>query len=140
MRFLSFLTFYLINYFLIAQNPQEAAIRGVLSDQQECWNVGDLDCFMEGYWKSDKLVFIGKSGVTFGWQKTLDNYRKSYPDKEAMGELTFDILIVDPLSEDFWSVIGKWSLKRKADNPTGHFSLLFRRLGDEWVIVSDHSS
>lgn len=126
--------------FLKAQEGDELAIREVLEYQQNCWNEGDLDCFMEGYWKSDNLVFIGSKGLTYGWQKTLDNYKKSYPTKEAMGKLTFDLIIVEPLSEDFWSVIGKWSLKRKNDNPQGHFSLLFRRLGKDWVIVSDHSS
>ncbi len=132
----------LLSYQLHSQiNPDdERAIRNVLSQQEECWNTGDLECFMEGYWKSDQLVFIGKSGVTYGWQKTLDNYKKSYPDKDAMGELSFELLIVEPLSNDFWTVIGKWSLQRKSDNPQGHFSLIFRRLGDEWVIVSDHSS
>ncbi len=123
-----------------SQSVDERAIREVLAEQQECWNSGDLECFMEGYWKSDQLVFIGSSGITYGWQKTLDNYKKSYPDKSAMGKLTFDIIILEPLSEDFWSVIGKWNLKREKDNPKGHFSLIFRRLGDDWVIVSDHSS
>ncbi|WP_425390498.1 YybH family protein [Ekhidna sp.] len=123
-----------------SQNIDERAIRDVLAQQEECWNAGDLECFMEGYWKSDQLVFIGSKGVTYGWQKTLDNYKKSYPDRAAMGQLTFELILLEPLSEDFWSVIGKWSLKRKNDNPQGHFTLIFRRLGDEWVIVSDHSS
>ena len=131
----------LTNYLLFAQASQdEKEIREVLALQQDCWNNGDLECFMEGYWKSDQLVFIGSKGVTYGWQNTLDNYRKSYPDKESMGELTFELIQLEPLSDDFWTVIGKWNLKRKADNPNGHFSLIFRRLGDEWVIVSDHSS
>lgn len=95
---------------------------------------------MEGYWKSDELVFIGRNGLTYGWQKTLDNYKKSYPDVETMGTLTFELLLLEPLSDDFWSVVGKWSLERKSDNPQGHFSLIFRRLGNDWVIVSDHSS
>ena len=130
----------LITHNLAQINTDERAIREVLAQQQECWNDGDLECFMEGYWKSDQLVFIGNSGVTYGWQKTLDNYKKSYPDKAAMGKLTFDLIIVEPLSEDFWTVIGRWSLQRSNDNPNGHFSLIFRRLGDDWVIVSDHSS
>lgn len=125
---------------LFSQTKDEMDIRNVLNRQVTCWNEGDLECFMEGYWQSDQLVFIGKSGVTYGWQKTLDNYKKSYPDKAAMGQLSFEILIVEPLSEDFWTVIGKWSLQRKNDNPNGHFSLIFRRLDDDWVIVSDHSS
>ncbi|GAB4245774.1 MAG: nuclear transport factor 2 family protein [Ekhidna sp.] len=125
---------------LFSQTKDEMDIRNVLNRQVTCWNEGDLECFMEGYWQSDQLVFIGKSGVTYGWQKTLDNYKKSYPDKAAMGQLSFEILIVEPLSEDFWTVIGKWSLQRKNDNPNGYFSLIFRRLDDDWVIVSDHSS
>ena len=133
-------TLFFFSYSYSQLNPDERAIRDVLSRQQECWNAGDLECFMEGYWKSDQLVFIGSSGVTYGWQKTLDNYKKNYPDKKAMGQLTFELIIVEPLSDDFWTVIGKWSLKRDNDNPNGHFSLIFRRLGDEWVIVSDHSS
>lgn len=123
-----------------SQEQDEQAIRAVLEGQQKCWNAGDLECFMEGYWKSDQLVFIGSKGVTYGWKQTLDNYRKSYPDKEAMGSLSFNLIQVEPLSDDFWSVIGKWSLERESDNPNGHFTLIFRRLGNEWVIVSDHSS
>lgn len=140
MKRVAFLLFFTHSISLFSQSADELAIRDVLSQQQDCWNAGDLECFMEGYWKSDQLVFIGSKGVTYGWQQTLDNYKKSYPDKSAMGKLTFTLLILEPLSEDFWSVIGKWSLKRKDDNPNGHFSLIFRRLGDEWVIVSDHSS
>lgn len=126
--------------FLLAQNIDESDIRQVVEDQQQCWNAGDLECFMDSYWKSDKLVFIGSRGVTYGWQETLDNYKEKYPSKEAMGSLTLELLILEPLSDDFWSVIGKWSLERKNDNPNGHFSLIFRRLGNDWVIVSDHSS
>ena len=125
---------------LFSQNIDEQAIRTVMQNQQNCWNAGDLECFMEGYWKSKKLVFIGSNGLTYGWQQTLDNYKESYPTKEKMGTLTFDLLILEPLSEDFWSVVGKWSLERKDDSPSGHFSLIFRRLGNDWVIVSDHSS
>ncbi len=130
-----------IPFFANAQlDVDEKSIRETLAQQVDCWNEGDLECFMEGYWKSDQLVFVGSSGITYGWQKTLDNYKKNYPDKAAMGELSFDLIIVEPLSEDFWTIIGKWSLKRKNDNPNGHFSLIFRRLDDQWVIVSDHSS
>lgn len=133
------LTFYL-QLFAQQISPDEQAIRDVLAQQQDCWNEGDLECFMEGYWRSDQLVFIGNSGVTYGWKKTLENYQRSYPDKKAMGKLTFELIIVEPLSDDFWTVIGRWSLQRKSDSPNGYFSLIFRRLGDDWVIVSDHSS
>ncbi len=132
------LSFPLLIFSQISQDEND--IRGVLAQQQDCWNAGDLECFMEGYWKSDQLVFIGSKGVTYGWDQTLENYKKSYPNKAAMGTLTFELIQLEPLSEDFWSVIGKWNLKRQNDNPGGYFTLIFRRLDNEWVIVSDHSS
>ena len=125
---------------LMAMSQPESEIRGVLAAQQDCWNAGDIPCFMEGYWKSDQLVFVGKDGLTYGWQTTLERYQKNYPDKVAMGQLTFDILEIYPLSADYWFVIGKWSLERSAGNVAGHFTLLFRQMDGEWVIVSDHSS
>ncbi len=131
-------------FFLLALQAKsqtaEQDITTVLNGQVECWNEGDLECFMDGYWKSEKLVFIGSRGLTYGWEATLANYRKSYPDQAAMGQLTFEIIILEPLSDDSWSVIGKWSLQKTNGDTSGHFSLIFRHLGTEWVIVSDHSS
>jgi hypothetical protein len=91
-----------------AQAPDESAIRALLHTQTEAWNRGDIEGFMQTYWKSDSLMFIGKSGITWGWQKTLDNYKRSYPDKAAMGTLSFDIIQVKALSKDYYSVTGKW--------------------------------
>ena len=85
----------------------EEKIRAVLAEQQECWNKGDIDCFMQGYWNSDSLRFIGKSGVNRGWQATLDNYKKSYPDKAAMGTLNFELSNLEPLGTDNYFVTGK---------------------------------
>lgn len=130
----------LITSLVFGQDGDKQLIEQVLSDQQECWNEGDLECFMEGYWNSEDLMFIGKSGITYGWKQTLANYKKSYPSRDAMGQLSFQILEMEKLSEDFWMVVGKWSLQRKGDNPKGHFSLIFRNFGGEWLIVSDHSS
>ena len=118
----------------------EEKIRTVLSEQQDCWNQGDIDCFMQGYWNSDSLRFIGKSGVNYGWQATLDNYKKSYPDKAAMGQLEFDILHVEPLGNEHYLVTGKWKLIRETDTPNGLFTLIWKRFEDEWKIIYDHSS
>ena len=123
-----------------AQSKDETAIRKVLAQQTEAWNRGDLEGFMEGYWKSDSLVFIGKSGVNRGWQKTLDNYKKGYPDKTAMGQLAFDIIEVRRLSPDHYYVIGKWLLKRTIGDLSGHYDLLWKKIDGKWVIVADHSS
>lgn len=134
------ISFLLLLPLMALAQQEERDIRDVLQSQVECWHEGDIDCFMQGYWRSGQLVFIGKSGVTYGWDETLANYKKKYPDRSSMGKLSFDIKIIEPLSEDFWFVVGKWMLTRENDKPAGHFSLIFREIGEEWFIVSDHSS
>ncbi|MBX0334994.1 nuclear transport factor 2 family protein [Pontibacter sp. HSC-14F20] len=120
----------------------EAEVRPMLASQSACWSQGNLDCFMQDYWKSDSLLFVGKSGLTYGWQKTLDNYRKSYPDPAAMGELTFDLKEVRHLAADHMLVVGKWHLQRDADlgDLQGHFSIILKRFPEGWKIIADHSS
>jgi ketosteroid isomerase-like protein len=122
--------------------PDKTMIMRVLSNQQKAWNDGRIEDFMNGYWQSDSLVFIGKKGITKGWQQTLDNYKKSYPDKVSMGELEFTIIAVELLSKTSAHVIGKWQLKREQSKGDleGHFTLLFKKINKRWVIVSDHSS
>ena len=120
---------------------QRQDISQVLTTQTAAWNRGDVSGFMQGYWQSDSLVFIGKSGLTYGWQPTLDNYRRSYPDAAAMGQLTFSNLRITPISPDAAHVVGRWQLARPAAGDLGgHFLLVFRRIGGRWVIVADHSS
>jgi len=123
-----------------AQSKDEIAIRNLLRTQTTAWNNGDLDNFMIGYWQSDSLMFIGKSGITYGWERTLENYKKGYPDTAAMGKLNFDILQVKRLSAIYFFVVGKWHLTRSIGNVEGHFTLLFRKIKNKWVIVADHSS
>ena len=118
----------------------EELIKKELSRQQECWNTGDLECFMDGYWKSDQLRFLGKSGLNNGWQKTMDNYVKSYPDKAAMGILKFDLLFFRTLGENNYLVTGKWELTRESDKPWGYFTLVWENIGGQWKIIYDHSS
>jgi hypothetical protein len=122
------------------QNKNERQIRQTLQTQAEHWNRGDIEKFMQPYWHSDSLMFIGKSGVQRGWTATLNNYRKSYPDATAMGKLAFDIIEIRKLSKQYYWVVGKWMLTRTAGNLSGHFNLLFRKMGGHWVIVADHSS
>jgi uncharacterized protein (TIGR02246 family) len=124
----------------LAQDRTEQAIRGLLTRQSEAWNRGDLEGFMQTYWKSDSLLFIGKSGVKRGWKETLANYRRGYPDTAAMGKLSFDILEVKRLSPEYYFLVGKWMLARSAGDLSGHFNLLLRRIRGQWVIVADHSS
>ena len=123
-----------------AQDKDVLQIRHSLDRQVIAWNSGNLESFMETYWKSDSLMFIGKSGITYGWQNTLNNYKKGYPDTASMGKLNFEILSIKRLSVLYFSVVGKWHLKRSIGDVGGHFTLLFKRIGKRWYIVSDHSS
>lgn len=123
-----------------AQRKDTDKIKAILARQSTAWNEGNIEGFMEGYWPNDSLMFIGKKGITYGWQNTLDNYRKSYPDKEAMGKLQFDVLHIKKLSARYCSVTGRWHLTRTAGNLEGYFTLLFRKIKGQWVIIADHSS
>ena len=123
-----------------AQSKNEKKIREILNEQTWAWNRGDIPGFMNGYWQHDSLMFIGKNGIVYGWQQTLNNYKKNYPTSDAMGKLSFNILKVDKLSSKYYSVIGKWMLVRSIGDVSGHFSLLFKKINGQWKIVSDHSS
>lgn len=118
----------------------ESEIRDLLARQTIAWNQGNIDAFMKGYWESDSLLFIGKSGVTHGYQNTLANYKKGYSDTAKMGKLFFDLIEVRRLSADYYWVLGKWFLKRSVGDVGGHYTLLFRKIKGRWVIVADHSS
>ncbi|MBH2003473.1 MAG: nuclear transport factor 2 family protein [Sphingobacteriia bacterium] len=122
-----------------AENPGEI-IRQILEKQTAAWNRGDLEAFMQGYWKNDSLLFVGKNGPTYGYNTTLQNYRKSYPDNATMGQLKFTLLQIRPLSSDTWFVLGKWALTRTAGDVSGHYTLLFKKINGQWVIIADHSS
>jgi uncharacterized protein (TIGR02246 family) len=122
------------------QSNDEAAVRKVLSTQNEAWNRGDVVSFMKGYWENDSMMFIGKSGVTYGYKNTLANYKKNYPDTATMGKLTFTLISVKRLSEKYFRVVGKYYLTRSIGDASGHFTLLFEKINGEWVIIEDHSS
>ena len=123
-----------------AQSKDELSIRTILAAQTSEWNKGNLESFMKGYWESDSLTFIGKSGITYGWKKTLDNYKKGYPNTAAMGKLNFELVTVKRLSKDYFFVVGKWHLTRSIGNIGGAYTLLFRKIKNQWVIITDHSS
>lgn len=129
-------------YRATAQNTasDELSIRQVMASQESAWNRADLEGFMQGYWKSDSLRFIGSRGLTYGWQATLDNYKKSYPDADAMGKLSFTILSIEILAPESAFVVGKWHLTRTKDEIGGHYTLLWKKINGAWVIVADHSS
>ena len=141
-------TFFLIGILFLAttstfaQNKNFEKIKNLMQVQSDAWNKGDIDGFMKTYWKSEELQFIGSKGVTYGWQNTLDRYKKSYPSKDAMGFLSFDLINLDQRSRKVISVVGKWHLKREESlgDLQGHFLLILKKIKGEWLIVADHSS
>ena len=124
---------------IIKQNTNEIdAIKKVLISQQECWNNGDIDGFMDGYWKSKKLIFTSaKHKAAYGWENTLKRYKESYPDKYRMGEFRFEILNLELTFRTTASLYGKWELIRKNDHPNGFFWLDLEKFDEDWLITKD---
>ena len=125
--------------------PEETAnaltqIRSVLQAQQDAWNRGDIDGFMNGYARSASIVFVSGDTIERGWQTVRDRYRKKYSSRAKMGTLTFFGLEITLLSSDSAVASGRWKLKRTNDQPHGRFTLIFKRLPEGWRIVRDHTS
>lgn len=119
---------------------EKAKIVSILDKQEKAWNEGNLELFMDTYWKSDQLVFVGGRGPTYGWQATLDNYKKAYPNKAAMGKLDFKILDISIIDTKTIFVVGRFELTREIGDLAGHFTLVIQKINNKWVIISDHSS
>jgi hypothetical protein len=135
----------LISFYCFGANAQtnddKKQILNILDRQTKAWNEGNVIEFMNGYWESDSLMYIGKSGVTYGFKSTLERYKKNYPDKSTMGMLKFDIIKVNFISSEACFVVGKWHLTRPEKGDVGgHYTLLWRKMNGNWVIVADHSS
>ena len=119
-------------------NDAERALRELLEEQVAAWNRGEVEVFMAGYWKSEETSFSGVNGVTRGWEGLLNRYKKNYPDRKAMGKLTFGKIEVTPLCADAAMILGEWHLER--ENPVGGvFTLVARRFPEGWRIIHDHT-
>ena len=123
----------------INQDPNDInAIKKMLSNQQECWNNGDIDGFMQGYWQSEKLIFTSlRHKPAYGWNNTLERYKSSYPTKSSMGELKFQILDLKLISKTTATLKGKWELNKEKDNPNGIFWLDIEKFDKDWLITKD---
>jgi len=122
-----------------SDSPQNE-LRQILQMQQDAWNAGDIETFMEGYLNSDNLRFVGSGGEVRGWQSTLERYRKAYPDREAMGHLSFDLREIRMLGSRNAMIFGAYTLERQNDQPSGLFTLIAEHTKDGWRIVHDHTS
>ncbi len=115
-------------------------VKSILFRQQVDWNEGNIDAFMKGYWESDQLKFVGANGVTYGYANTLKGYHQRYPNRAAMGKLTFEIVSIEKLSRRVIMLVGKWDLKRTTGDIGGHYTLIWKKIKGKWVIVADHTS
>jgi ketosteroid isomerase-like protein len=117
-----------------------AAVLGVLTSQQEAWNRGDVDAFLQGYWRSPELTFSGSGGIARGWDGVLVRYKEHYPNREAMGKLEFSALEFRALGSGAALVLGHWHLTRQKGDVGGVFSLVLERFPEGWRIIHDHTS
>ena len=143
------LTLSIISYVLMAAlvcaAPEQtsssvAEIQSVLTAQQDAWNRGDIDAFMNGYARSASTVFVSEDEVGRGWETVRERYRVKYSDRAKMGTLSFSDIEVTMHSPDAAIVLGRWRLQRANDEPHGRFTLIFKRLPEGWRIVHDHTS
>lgn len=138
MKFI-FILLVCITHVAYAQTDEQQ-IEKVLYDQTMAWNQGDLIGYMEGYWKSDSLIFIGSKGVRNGWRNTLESYQISYNTPERMGRLEFSNLKFERLCNSEFMVLGRWSIDRTGQKLRGYFTLRTRKINGQWKIIFDHSS
>ncbi len=117
----------------------KASIEAIMNQQAADWSNGNIEGYMNGYWKSDSLRFMGRKGITYGWTSTLEKYKNSYPTKEAMGELKFNYISFEPIGNSML-VIGKWTIAYPNDTIGGYYSLIWKQINGEWKIVLDHTS
>ena len=123
---------------LAQRNTAKSEILKVIKQQELDWNKGSITDYMNGYWKNDSLVFVGKKGPRYGWQATFDMYKTHYP-ADKMGKLDFSKITIGMLGKNHAQVIGHWHLSRAEDEPQGFFTLIFKKFKNDWRIISDHT-
>lgn len=119
------------------QARESARILALLEAQDEAWNRGDIEGFMAGYWQSEELRFASGGDVTRGYAGTLARYKARYSDRALMGMLNTTDHEIILLSPDAAVAHGRWQLTREKDAPGGLYTLVLRKTGGEWVIISD---
>ena len=142
--FLSISFLFFFNGIIFSQqkiNKEDSlAVLDILYKQQDDWNKGNIDAFMEGYLKSDHLIFSGSNGPIYGWEATRKRYLKTYSNREKMGKLKFDILNIIGLSQTVIQLQGKYNLTRTIGDAYGYFTLNWIKVKNQWYIISDHTS
>ena len=119
---------------------EEDTIRAMLNAGQIAWNNGDIDVFMEGFWKSDSLQFISPRGMSHGWEATRENYKKGYPDRSSMGTVSYEILELTPMSSNVFVVSSRYHITQEIGKREGIFTAVFRKVNGKWLVVHYHTS
>lgn len=122
------------------ENQDKKSIEKILKKQRIAWSKNNIEEYMEGYWKSDSLKFYGKNGVTYGWDNTLERYKKAYPTKDHTGTLSFKINDISKINDGAYFVLGEFHLKRNVGNATGIFMIIFKKINGKWKIIADTTS
>jgi len=140
LKFLFFLAINITYGQSIRSESDKNEIISVLKQQENFWNSGDIDGFMQGYVKSDYLVFNGSSGPFYGWDSVKDRYIKTYPSKEKMGTLNFKIHNISLITSSVAQLIGQFFLSYPKSEVSGYFTMVLIKSKGEWLILSDHTS
>lgn len=122
-----------------SETQDKKEIIQLMKQQEADWSANNLEGFMAGYWKSDSLKFYGRNGITYGWQKTLDNYKKGYPTKEDTGTLSFTINCISKIENQSYYVMGEYHLTRIKGDANGVFMIIFKKIDGHWRIIADTS-
>ena len=115
-------------------------IEKVMTEQVSAWNEGDIDAYMKGYWQNDSLLFTGGKSITSGWRQATERYRKSYPTQSDMGQLSFEGIQTALTSAQTAVTTGQWLLEKDSNNVSGRFTLVWKKIQNDWRIIVDHSS
>lgn len=128
------------SHLIYGQVTDREKILTAMEQQQQCWNNVDIVCFMDYYIQSDSLLFMGKNGITYGWESTLTGYKSRYPDAATMGKLKFEVIDLKPLSTTHYFMTGTYHLTREMGDAGGYFSLVWQKIDEKWLIIADHTS
>jgi len=120
------------------EKQDKEAVISVLRMQEKAWSSYDIESYMQGYWKSDSLKFYGSNGlITYGWSKTLVNYKKRYPSPEHTGTLKFKVNDITRIEKESYYVMGEYYLTRTIGDANGIFMIIFKKIDGAWKIVAD---
>ncbi|MBE7688126.1 nuclear transport factor 2 family protein [Tenacibaculum finnmarkense] len=123
----------------VSEKEAKKEILAVMKAQETAWSNHNLEGYMQGYWKSDSLKFYGSNGLTYGWNKTLSNYKKGYPTKDHSGVLKFKVNDISKITDGAYFVMGEYHLTRKVGNAKGVFMIIFKKIKNQWKIIADTS-